>query len=1027
MAEDLRIMLVEDEGIEALDIKKTLESFGYQVPYISSYGEEAILKAQEIKPDLILMDIVLKGKMDGIAVASEMKNISIPVIFLTAHSEESEIERAKLTEHYGYVIKPFEPMNLKNAIDFAIFKFEMENKLKAIIQGSPIPQFVLDKNHRVIYWNKALEKYSGIKAKDVIGTRDHWKPFYNEKTPCLADLLLNDMANTFANGHSNKFTKSELLEDAYQSTNFFPKVGEDGKWLYFTASLIKNSKGKVIGAIETLEDVTQQKKAENQIKKLYRLYATLSQINQSVVRIKRKSELFKKICDVCIQFGEFQMALISEIDFETGNILPVEYCGIQNDIFENFSLNIYNSPDDHPTIRAIKTGELVIIESVTGEPKSDWQDKVLNRNFNSMVSIPLKLKGKVIATLNIYSSEINFFTDEELDLVKEMALDISFALDSMALQKEHREFESALIESERNYRELVDYSMVGIYKTNLKGEIQFANQAMVQMFHYNDITDLKSRNIINLYKNDSDRLELISKLKEQGFVTDYEVDVVCKDGEILNVLVSASLNGEILSGMFMDISARKKAEKDLRQSEEKFRSLIFNSSDLIRILDNEGLIIFDSPSSERILGYPKDYFLGKDPLDYMHPDDLEKVKLDLEEVYQNQNPGTPTEFRILKSDGTYLPVETIAQNMMDVPGVNGVVVTTHPIHQRKLMEEALRYSEEKYRTLFESDPDYTVLVGLDGIILDVNKSTLDFTGLSKEKLVGSNFTTLYLFMDEDEKLQLEKFSQAVRTHQVQSFQCKVFNKEGGDSWIESKLVPLEKNGQIQSILVIATDITERKIAADKLESSLKEKEILLKEIHHRVKNNMQIISSLLNLQTKHVDEEIVIDVLKESQNRVKSMAMIHEKLYQSKDFTNINFKDYIQRLVSELFYSYNVDHNQIQSLIMVEDVLLNIETAVPCGLIISELVSNSLKHAFPDGRKGKLIISLKFVDEHYELIIEDNGVGMPNDLDYQNTDSLGLQLVNSLVNQIDGQITLVKSEGTHFRILFKGLTYKERF
>ena len=227
-------------------------------------------------------------------------------------------------------------------------------------------------------------------------------------------------------------------------------------------------------------------------------------------------------------------------------------------------------------------------------------------------------------------------------------------------------------------------------------------------------------------------------------------------------------------------------------------------------------------------------------------------------------------------------------------------------------------------------------------------------------------------------------------------------------------------------MVIATDVTEKKIATDKLKASVREKEILIQEIHHRVKNNMQIISSLLNLQSRYVEDEEAVDVLKESQNRVKSMAMIHEKLYQSEDLTQINFADYIQSLVSNLLYSYNIKRGNIKPVLEVDDVNLNIETAVPCGLIISELVSNSLKYAFPDGMKGEIFVSLKLVEEMYELIISDNGIGLPDNLDLKHIESLGLLLVTSLTEQIDGEIAIKSIMGTEFKIRFKELEYNER-
>lgn len=230
------------------------------------------------------------------------------------------------------------------------------------------------------------------------------------------------------------------------------------------------------------------------------------------------------------------------------------------------------------------------------------------------------------------------------------------------------------------------------------------------------------------------------------------------------------------------------------------------------------------------------------------------------------------------------------------------------------------------------------------------------------------------------------------------------------------------------IVMVARDITERKEFENTIKSSLKEKEILLKEIHHRVKNNLQIISSLLTLQEFYVKEDpTAVNVLQESQNRVLSMAMIHEMLYQSKDLSQINFSDYLTSLLSNLFHTYGVD-NKINTVIKVDHIYLNVETSVPLGLIISELISNSLKYAFPELKdKNEISVGLHYQNEEFELIINDNGVGLPKNIDFRNLEStLGLRLVKSLVNQLDGSIELDRSHGTKFKIIFKELEYTKR-
>lgn len=214
------------------------------------------------------------------------------------------------------------------------------------------------------------------------------------------------------------------------------------------------------------------------------------------------------------------------------------------------------------------------------------------------------------------------------------------------------------------------------------------------------------------------------------------------------------------------------------------------------------------------------------------------------------------------------------------------------------------------------------------------------------------------------------------------------------------------------------ELSERKQAEKKIKKSLQEKEILLKEIHHRVKNNLQIISSLLYLQSNNAIDGKTIELFNESQNRIRSMALIHEELYQSENFVNIEFTDYIKGLISYLFSSYKTKLDTIKTDVQVENVILSIDKAIPCGLIINELISNSLKHAFPNGRKGQIKIKLTSDKQKISLTVEDNGQGLPEELQLKKTKTLGLQLVNTLTKQLKGTIKHQKTKGTKFSITF---------
>ena len=237
----------------------------------------------------------------------------------------------------------------------------------------------------------------------------------------------------------------------------------------------------------------------------------------------------------------------------------------------------------------------------------------------------------------------------------------------------------------------------------------------------------------------------------------------------------------------------------------------------------------------------------------------------------------------------------------------------------------------------------------------------------------------------------------------------------------------DSNGKPLRIVGTEQDITEQKLADEKIKSSLKEKEMLLQEIHHRVKNNLQVISSLLRLQSRYINDQKSIDIFKETQNRVRSIAILHEKLYQSDDLAKIRFDDYVKILAEDLLYFYELDKSNIKMNIDVEEVSLNIETAIPCGLLIDEMVANSLKYAFPNERTGNITIELHSDDNNrFYLSVSDNGIGISGEVDPEKTDTFGMQLIKYLTKQLKATIELDKTNGTTYNLIFDELDYKDR-
>ena len=454
--------------------------------------------------------------------------------------------------------------------------------------------------------------------------------------------------------------------------------------------------------------------------------------------------------------------------------------------------------------------------------------------------------------------------------------------------------------------------------------------------------------------------------------------------------------------IFENISESKMAEIKIKKQYNTLEGIInANNAPIFSVDTNYRYTSFNTIHASLMKQlYGADIEIGKNLLEYQTEFDGFKAKKNIDMALNGET-------IIVKSysgdeEHSRLFFEISHNPIKDLNGdVIGVAFFAQDITRRQKVEDELKQSEEKFRSLVDNAGDALFVHDFDGKILDVNKKACDSLGYSSRELLQKNVMDIEQdFLLKNAQKEWLKIKSGESFNLIGHHRC----KDGTIFPVDIKFAVTNFNDQ-RLFMALARDMTERIKAENELKSSLKEKNILLQEIHHRVKNNMQIISSLLNLQTHYVDEE-AIDVLIESQNRVKSMALIHEKIYLSNDLTHINFTDYIHSLVESLFNSYRIDKSKIKPVLTVENVDLNMETAIPCGLIISELISNSLKHAFPYEMAGEIYISLKSLENKYELIICDNGIGLKEELDFNNLESLGLLLVNNLIDQIDGDLTI---------------------
>ena len=349
---------------------------------------------------------------------------------------------------------------------------------------------------------------------------------------------------------------------------------------------------------------------------------------------------------------------------------------------------------------------------------------------------------------------------------------------------------------------------------------------------------------------------------------------------------------------------------------------------------------------------------------------------------------------------------------------SGWIYIFEDISDRKKAEELIIKSEKKYRELADLLPQTVFETDVNADLTFMNIYAFEMFGYSQED-IENGLNILELIVEEERSLSRDKIKD-VLSGQVSGDE---YTAQRSDKSIFPIILysnPIIHNKIHEGFRGIIIDISDLKNAEDKIVASLKEKEVLIQEINHRVKNNMQIISSLLSLQANHTSSDEAAEILKESRGRVKSMAMIHEKLYHSSNLSRLNMAEYLNNLVSDILRSYSSVSIKVTSNVDVDDIYLNINTALPMGLMVNELVSNSIKHAFPEG-EGNISIKLEYDGEKYILTVSDNGIGLPEDVDPFESSSLGLKLVNSLSIQLEGDLSVLRDGETTFILKFKEL------
>lgn len=611
----------------------------------------------------------------------------------------------------------------------------------------------------------------------------------------------------------------------------------------------------------------------------------------------------------------------------------------------------------------------------------------------------------------------------------------SIAEESNALLKaeieRHKETQRKLRAAELLNRSMIESSIDMIIAFDKNGQIIQWNHAASVEFGWT-FEESKLLELGALFA-DAEEVELVFENLNHTHYFAGEVQGIRASGEEFSALMSvASMRddiGEIIGYVAVgrDITDLKLAEQELRESEERYRDILEYATDVIFLVNATGHFVYANPSFFRTLGYD--------------PASIESVQLDqiMPEIdihpgtdWMEALEGTRAEWVFRAANGTSLLMLGGASVRYDQAGdregLRGIFLD---ITDMRRHERSARIHSAKLQSIFNSTR-YLLMLTMDRAhqITTINRNFQEVfqSQFNVDVELGTEFTGLFQGLANPDfyqgQLQLIQNAFAGRPQQ---FEMALNAVDGTIRWFIVFINPVAADSETEEVSCIAYDITDRKEIDQQIRSALKEKEILLQEVHHRVKNNLQVISSMLNLQRRFVTDPMLLQVLDESTNRIATMSYIHESLYQNTDFSSISFPEYLKRLTTNLMSSYAQQTAQVELQTKLIDLHLSLEQAIPCGLIVNELVSNSMKYAFQGLDHGILTLRVEQFGDFVEIEVADDGVGLPEDFNFDTNDSLGVYLIQALTEQIQAELIVRSSSlegagkiprGTSFMIKF---------
>ncbi|MEX0723875.1 MAG: PAS domain S-box protein [Gracilimonas sp.] len=587
---------------------------------------------------------------------------------------------------------------------------------------------------------------------------------------------------------------------------------------------------------------------------------------------------------------------------------------------------------------------------------------------------------------------------------------------------EHKIAEKKLKRSEQRFKSLFEHNPNAVFSFDAQGYMLEANKALEEISGYS-IEDLRGKHFETVTApKDNDRVKEKFEQVLHGKPQTYEAESIHKNGSRYQVQVTnipIHVDGEIdgVFGIAQDITQQRKTEQKLQENEQLFRSLFTYSPYPVMRFDLEGNFMDSNDKAVEMSGYTKEELLETGFSSFIPEEDLEKISKHFEKAAS----GEPQYYEMKAHTRNYevIYVESSLSPIYVKDEIVGLYCIAKDITKQKKAEQKLIQSEDRWHQLVQYNPQ-PVLILQDGKIVFINEFGMKFLGASSaEELIGK---PIFGFIHNDHlEIAKERKHKLEKNEHLAPYEYKFILPNNENRYVESHSIPITYKGQ-PAVQMVIQDISELKEKQHHIGKSLKEKETLLKEIHHRVKNNLAVISGLLELQQMNISDENIINALMDSQLRIKSMAMIHEKLYQSETLHEIGFDAYLKELVDSISSTYESSYKKVTTHYELDRVALELDQAIPCSLIINEVIVNCYKHAFDHDYEGEINITLTHKDPEIILEITDNGSGLPKDFDINSQQSLGTTLIGVLTGQLNGEMHFTNRKngsGTKFKLQFE--------